>query len=125
MARIYDPRRAVIYERLGIPTVATVPWTTDQVMRRLFPEHWPPSGRTARAACARRAGPPAGMGGAGTPRSSIDESIRLVAVTRDGTARLATSGLVGQEGDVLLFLVRLAVDDTRACLAGLTRGRAH
>src|SRR5688500_12694975 len=38
VARIYDPRRAVIYQRLGIPTVATVSWTTDQVMRRLFPE---------------------------------------------------------------------------------------
>src|SRR3954454_9800929 len=36
VARIYDPRRAVIYQRLGIPTVATVAWTTDQVMRRLF-----------------------------------------------------------------------------------------
>ena len=38
VARIYDPRRAVIYQRLGIPTVATVSWTTDQVMRRLLPE---------------------------------------------------------------------------------------
>src|SRR3954449_1902419 len=38
VARIYDPRRAAIYQRLGIPTVATVTWTTDQVLRRLFPE---------------------------------------------------------------------------------------
>src|SRR5258708_4640414 len=37
VARIYDPRRAAIYQRLGIPTVATVSWTTDQVMRRLLP----------------------------------------------------------------------------------------
>src|SRR2546423_4300408 len=37
VARIYDPRRALIYQRLGIPTVATVAWTTDQVMRRLLP----------------------------------------------------------------------------------------
>src|SRR5438477_861992 len=40
VARIYDPRRAVIYQRLGIPTVATVACTTDQVLRRLFPENW-------------------------------------------------------------------------------------
>src|SRR3954465_2987290 len=33
VARIYDPRRAAIYQRLGIPTVATVAWTTDQVLR--------------------------------------------------------------------------------------------
>jgi len=37
VARIYDPRRAAIYARLGIPTVATVAWTTEQVMRHLLP----------------------------------------------------------------------------------------
>jgi trk system potassium uptake protein TrkA len=37
VARIYDPHRAEIYQRLGIPTVATVRWTTDQVLRRLLP----------------------------------------------------------------------------------------
>src|SRR5580698_10516491 len=37
VARIYDPRRAQIYLRLGIPTVATVSWTIDQVRRRLIP----------------------------------------------------------------------------------------
>ena len=38
VARIYDPGRAAVYERLGIPTVATVRWTVGQVMRRLLPE---------------------------------------------------------------------------------------
>ena len=37
-ARIYDPRRAEVYQRLGIPTVATVRWTAEQVLRRLVPE---------------------------------------------------------------------------------------
>src|SRR3712207_3117519 len=49
VARIYDPGRAEVYERLGIPTVATVRWTADQVLRRLLPAgsepHWrDPSG---------------------------------------------------------------------------------
>ena len=38
VARIYDQGRAEVYERLGIPTVATVKWTVGQVMRRLLPE---------------------------------------------------------------------------------------
>lgn len=38
VARIYDPGRAEVYERLGIPTVATVRWTADKVLRRLLPE---------------------------------------------------------------------------------------
>ena len=37
VARIYDQKRAEVYERLGIPTVATVRWTADQVLRRLLP----------------------------------------------------------------------------------------
>ena len=37
VARIKDPRRAEIYQRLGISTVAMISWTTDQVMRRLLP----------------------------------------------------------------------------------------
>lgn len=37
VARIYDPPRAAIYERFGVPTVPTVSWTTDQVLRRLIP----------------------------------------------------------------------------------------
>ena len=38
VARIYDPGRAEIYQRLGIPTVATVLWATDQILRRVAPE---------------------------------------------------------------------------------------
>ena len=38
VARIYDPGRAEIYQRLGIPTVATVIWATDQILRRIIPE---------------------------------------------------------------------------------------
>ncbi|MGW5877098.1 potassium channel family protein [Nocardiopsis terrae] len=37
VARIYDPRRAEVYQRLGIPTVATVRWTADAILRRVVP----------------------------------------------------------------------------------------
>lgn len=36
VARIYDPRRASIYERLGLATVATVAWTSERVLRHLL-----------------------------------------------------------------------------------------
>jgi len=38
VARIYDPRRAKIYERLGVPTIATVEWATERVLQRIMPE---------------------------------------------------------------------------------------
>lgn len=37
VARIADPGRAEIYRRLGIPTVAPVPWTSQQIVARLLP----------------------------------------------------------------------------------------
>jgi trk system potassium uptake protein TrkA len=45
VARIYDPGRAEVYERLGIPTVATVRWTSDQILRRLLPSGSEPQWR--------------------------------------------------------------------------------
>jgi trk/ktr system potassium uptake protein len=106
VARIYDPRRAVIYQRLGIPTVATVTWTTDQVMRRLFPEEsaieW--SDPTGELVLVERSMPEIWAG------HRIDEidlgpHATLVAVTRAGSARLDVKGLVGQEGDLLYVAV--------------------
>ncbi|MDO5495750.1 MAG: TrkA family potassium uptake protein [bacterium] len=38
VARIYDPHRAEVYQKLGITTVATVRWTTDQFLRRILPK---------------------------------------------------------------------------------------
>ena len=38
VARIYDAKRAAVYERLGIPSVATVPWTTDRLLNTLVRE---------------------------------------------------------------------------------------
>ncbi|MBO0894881.1 MAG: TrkA family potassium uptake protein, partial [Acidimicrobiales bacterium] len=113
VARIYDPRRAVIYQRVGIPTVATVTWTTDQVLRRLFPEvstaEWiDASGqlvlleRTLPAVwAARRLG-----------QLQDGGRVTLVAVTRGGVPRLDVADMVGQEGDLLHVMVRKeAVDE--------------
>jgi len=102
VARIYDPRRAEIYQRLGIPTVATVTWTIDQVHRRLVPDvmtdEW--SDATGRLSLVDRSLPGRW---AGRKLSELEEpaNIRLVAVTRSGEPRLDASELVGQEGDIL------------------------
>jgi trk system potassium uptake protein TrkA len=102
VARIYDPRRAEIYQRLGIPTVATVTWTIDQVHRRLVPDmmtgEW--SDATGRLSLVDRSLPGRW---AGRKLSELEEpaDIRLVAVTRAGEPRLDAGELVGQEGDIL------------------------
>lgn len=124
VARIYDPRRAVIYQRLGIPTVATVSWTTDQVLRRLLPGEQPhewidPSAKV----CLVEWVLPTSW--AGKKLSPLNEPGRfwLTAVTRLGTARIVTTDLVGQEGDVLHFVVDVGAID--ALRERLEHGREH
>jgi len=119
VARIKDPRRAEIYQRLGIPTVATVTWTTDQVLRRLFPAEtvtdWTdPSGSVR---LVERDLPSVW---AGKRLDGLDggDRFRVVAVTRAGGARLFSPGLIGQEGDLLHLVVRVdAADELEAALA--------
>jgi trk system potassium uptake protein TrkA len=107
VARIYDPRRAVIYQRLGIPTVATVTWTTDQVMRRLFEDsastEW--AEPTGQVVLVERGLPPSWAGRRLSGVSS-GPTFRLVTLTRAGHAQLPTDDLVGQEGDIVHLAVR-------------------
>lgn len=120
VARIYDPRRAAIYQRLGIPTVATVTWTTDQVMRRLFPNdtvtEWTEA--SGELLLVERALPESWAGrqlsALGTP-----ERFRVSAITRAGHARLAGGDIVGQDGDILHIIVRKdSLDELELKLAG-------
>jgi trk system potassium uptake protein len=120
VARIYDPRRAVIYERLGIPTIATVQWTIDRVVRRLIPEaeesDWidPSAGvvLVEREVAASWAGRPLG-------EIEIPGVARAVAVLRMGTAQIATPDLVTQDGDVVYLAVAIGhVADVDAPLGG-------
>ena len=119
VARIYDPRRAAIFQRLGIPTVATVAWTTDQVRRRLLPEEhyseWLDA--TGKVALVELAIPPSW---AGTKLAALNEpgAWWLTTVSRLGKARVTTDNLVIQEGDIGHFVVEVdALERLRERLA--------
>lgn len=103
VARIKDPRRAEVYQRLGIPTVAPVTWAADQVLRRLFPENsatdWThPSGDMR---LVERELPPTWAGRLLDRLVISAERYRLVTVTRGGQPKFAAPGLCGQQGDIL------------------------
>lgn len=114
VARVYDQRRASVYRRLGIPTVATVTWTTDQVRRRLFPDdptvEWVhPSGEVS---LVERILPPA-WAGRRISGLNLEDRIRVVVLTRADRASIATDE-VGQEGDILHIAVHRDAADQLA-----------
>jgi trk/ktr system potassium uptake protein len=106
VARIYDPRRAAIYERLGIPTVATVQWTIERVLRRILPgspavEWIDPS---AKVCLLERQVPPTWAGREVT-ELDIDGDAKVVAVSRLGVSQLVRPHLVIQDGDLVYAAV--------------------
>ena len=102
VARIYDPRRAEVYQRLGIPTVATVRWTADQMLRKLLPEGAEPLWRdpTGAIVLAEVAYSDHWLGEKVT---ALEESARarIAFIARLGEAMIPSPSTVLQEGDVL------------------------
>lgn len=119
VARIYDPGRAEIYQRLGIPTVATVKWTSDQMLRRLLPEgHVPeltdPSGKVVIAEV------PVSLAWVGHRLDDLAAACsgRVAYVTRLGEGFIPGPDHVFQEGDLVhLVLPRGTVASAERVLA--------
>ncbi len=112
-ARIYDPRRAAVYQRLGIPTVATVRWTADQIIRRLVPqeamsEFTDPSGKVVLAEV------PVTSSWVGKRLTDLEHlaETRVGYLTRLGDGLVPRSDTVLQDGDLVHVLAE-ATDLTR------------
>jgi trk system potassium uptake protein TrkA len=107
VARIYDPGRAEVYQRLGIPTVATVRWTADQMIRRLLPHgaepEWRDPSGTMRLAevhlDSRWVGHPVG-------RLEEESGARVAFLTRLGEGMLPGEGTIVQDGDLVHVIMR-------------------
>jgi trk system potassium uptake protein TrkA len=120
VARIYDSRRAEVYQRLGIPTVATVRWTADQILRRVLPEGAEPLWRdpTGAVVLAEVAYHPDWVG---TTTKDLEEAAgtRLAFINRMGETLLPKSDSVVQEGDVLhVMAVESDMDRINKVLSG-------
>ena len=112
-ALIYDPRRAQIYERLGITTVASVAWATDQILARVLPTaesiEW-----TVGSGEVVVVGIPASPPLIGKPIDDLREPLKvhIVALTRFGKTQIPDKKTIVQEGDLLhLSVVRTSLGD--------------
>jgi trk system potassium uptake protein len=105
IARIYDPKRAEVYERLGIPTIATVPWTAGRLLKAVLgeatAEAWrDPSGQVAML----QVTPNESWVGRRLTEFEAATGTHIALVTRFGMGTLPTASMVLQDGDVLHVL---------------------
>ena len=107
VARIYDPGRAEVYQRLGITTVATVKWTADQVLRRLLPAGAEPDFRDPSGTIRLDQIPvTAAWVGRRTVHLEEQTGARIAWIDRLGEGMLPNEDTVIQEGDLLHLVMR-------------------
>lgn len=107
VARIYDPGRAEVYQRLGITTVATVKWTSDQVLRRLLPAGAEPDYRDPSGTIRLDQVPvPEVWIGQRTVDFQQQSRCRIAWIDRLGEGVLPTRESVIQESDLLHVVMR-------------------
>ena len=127
VARIYDPRRAKIYERLGIPTIATVEWATERVLQRILPERPTSEWIDASAKVLLIERPvPAVWAGKKTEQLDVLGHARVAAITRLGEGRVAGPATILQEGDLVhVMLSGDSIDFFDQHLAGGPQAGGH
>lgn len=106
IARIYDPRRAEIYRELGIPTVASVQWTVNEIRQMLLHRHLSPeltfgNGETVLL----RTQLPPYLAGRRTFDLEVDGEIRVVEITRGGRSTIPAKGALLEPDDLVTFVV--------------------
>jgi trk system potassium uptake protein len=105
VARIYDPKRAEVYERLGIPTVATVPWTASRLLKSVLGDYTAEAWRDPSGAVAMlHVTPHEGWVGHTVTDFESATGSRVGLVTRFGVGQLPKPDLVIQAGDSLHVL---------------------
>lgn len=114
VARIYDPGRAEIYQRLGIPTVATVSWASDQILRRILPGGARSEWRDATGTVQLLEVHPH-LNWYGRPISELEAATesRVAFLTRLGDALIPDEHTVLQDGD----LVHMTIIDEQLAIA--------
>lgn len=112
VTRIYDPRRASIYRRFGIPTVAPVQWGVNKVFDLLFRERSFSrdtfgSGEVEMMEFEL----PSNLAGRRVGEFEVPGEVHVAAIERFGAALLPVTGTMFQESDTVSVLVQRSAMD--------------
>jgi trk system potassium uptake protein TrkA len=120
VARIYDSRRALVYERLGIPTVATIRWAADRMVKHLIPEGTVEVFRDPTSVVSI-VEVPLHRDWVGRSVKALEEAsgARVAYLMRFGIGSLATGSTVLQDGDQVFMLV---TDETVGAVLEIASG---
>jgi trk system potassium uptake protein len=120
VARIYDQKRAQVYERLGIPTVATIRWAADRMVRHLVPEGTVEVFRDPTSVVSIVEAP-LHRDWVGRTLKSLEErtGARVAYLMRFGMGTLGTPSTVIQDGDQVFMLV---TDETVGVVLDIASG---
>jgi trk system potassium uptake protein TrkA len=106
VARIYDPRRAEIYERLNIPTVATTTWGVKQIQLMLLHDTQEVRESLSGGSVLRVRVPVSGhLVGKPVGDLEVDGKVLIAGVSRGGSGFIPTHSSTMQEGDYLIVMV--------------------
>ncbi len=106
VARLFDPRRAEIYQRLGLKTISTTTMGAERIMEMVTHEDMEVVqnfGHGEVSVIATEASYT--LAGKSARELLVPGEITLISITRDQLAFIPTSGTVIQEGDVLHIAV--------------------
>ena len=120
VARLYDPRRAEIYRRLGLVTMSMISWGAQRIYELLTHTNLDPTfyfGRGEVSLVAIEI--PSNLVGRMVNHITVPGEVNVVAITRQGEAMMATLGTEFQPGDLVYFAVQASAMNRLETLLGL------
>ena len=126
VARLYDPRRAEVYQRLGLLTISSTTWGAERIRELLTHSHLDPiltfgSGEV----CLLTVETPYHLVGKLVKHLTVAGEMQVIGITRQGNAMIPLGGTEFQSGDLLHLVVLASAMERAKDFLGLSEGSAR
>ena len=123
VARLYDPRRAEIYRRLGLMTISSTTWGAERIRELLLHAELDPALTFGHGeVCLVNLETAPQLVGKMVRSLSVPGEIDVVAITRQGQAFIPLSGTEFRKGDMIHLVVLASAMDRFKALLDLGEG---